>query len=419
MLKKFCLLLLFLLGIIFRLWFVNWQVQPLVFDQQEYHDVAKGLMGQSQYIYISAYRMAGYPFILATIYSIFGEKDTFVWKLLQAGMDSMCAIFIFLIARKIFKDKRPGIIAAILYLVNPFTSAFVGVRLTEIITIFAVTLISYLFIFYKKNRHITLFFLLAIILGYLPQVRPGYLFFSIAIYAYLIYDLAIQKIKRKIKATVILFSFVLFSSLFLINMARNKIYFGQYHPMTVDNLFVREFFVSLYVDNFDTVSSIPPEVNWIYQDYSVAKSPEERREKANKYLGFAIREIDRDRANFLVNRVKKLWFVWEKHNLFPYVNPQSSLLPVILKSLYIANLLILGLFLFGIYSFGKKIAKEKSNNEKKWVVGLVIFLIFYISFLHAFTITSERFSLPVYPLIFLFAGYGIWDIIKRLYDSNI
>lgn len=406
--------LIFIIGVLFRLWLINLAPQPLVFDQEEYHNLALGLLDQKQFMFISAYRMTGYPIVLSFIYSIFGTGDNFYWKLIQAGLDSMCAVLIYLSARKIFADKRPGLLASILYLFNPFTSVFTGVRLTEITAIFAVTAIFYLLLRFKKNKSPAVLFPLAFLLGYLPQVRPGYLIFSIIIFLILIYDILFRKINRNLKTFVLIVSTVLFSSFFLQNMVRNKIYFGEYKPTTVDNLFVREFYVSLFVDNYDVVPAIPPQVNWIYQDFSKAWTPQDRQKAAQKYRELAISLIQNDPAKFVKSRVRKLWYVWEKHNLFPYENPKSAVLPVILKFIYVSNIAVLGLFAVGFFRFSQKVFIEEKDKELQWFVKLIGFLIVYITVLHAFTITQGRFSLPAYPLIYMFAGYGVWNIIKKL-----
>lgn len=357
------------------------------------------MLGERQYVYISSYRLYGYPLILAILYSIFGRESTFSWKISQALMDTATAVLIYFIAKKIFKKGQPAWIAYFLYLFNPYTSAYVGVRLTEITAIFLVTLIFYLFLQTNLTVKMIPLFLLAVTLGYLPQVRPGFLFFSLTILAVLLFRLVKSVSSKKIKIAKLVLTLLLFVLPFSYNTAHNLIYFKQNSPLTVDNLFAREFYVSLFIENSDTISFIPPQVNWIYQEYSTAKTAEGRRIMTQKYFNLALEEIKKDPTKFIANRFKKLWFVWEKHAIFPYGRLKH---PVADFMTYWGNVTLLVLAIFGLWSYIK-------GKVHKGAL-LSIFLCLYISLLHAFSITAERFSLPAYPLIFLFTGFSLWQI---------
>lgn len=408
---KYWWIILILSGILFRLWLVLLKPQPFVFDQSEYHQVALGLLGQRQFMYVSAYRMSGYPMLLALIYTFFGTGDTFYWIIIQALLDTLTALLVFLIGRRIFKDTKPAWISSLLYLFNPFTSVFAGVRLTEITAIFVMTVIIYLLVRFYKTKEAVALFLLGLMLSYLPQVRPGFLFFSLTIMIILFREVLIGRVKRKLKIVLLIIFSMLYLSFFIHNMIKNKLYFYQASPMTVDNLFVREFYVSLFVENSDTITVIPPQVNWIYQDYSVSLGADQKRQKAQKYINLAYKEIARDPRKFIASRIKKLWYVWEKHNLYPYENFQNQKLAIFI---YRTNIAILFLSLTGMILFGRKIFFLHPDPYRKWFVILACSLFVYISVLHAFTITAERFSLTAYPAVFLFAGYAIWHIIKAI-----
>lgn len=402
--KKY-LIAFFVLGIIFRLWLTQLIPQTFVADQEEYHQAALGLIGYPEYNHISSYRVWGYPMLLGGIYGIFGIKDIWGWKAVQAVMDSLCAVMVFGMALKLFNNKKVAWISFLLYLFNPFTSAFVGVRLTEIAAIFLVCAASYLFLKFLKTRTHFFLFLSAIVLGYLPFVRPGYLFFSLLLMGFLIIKALIQMKGVVFRVVLTSLALLTFLSFFIFNMARNNIYFKQAAFLTVDNLFVREFYLSLFIDNFDNMENFPIQASMMYQEYSTAQNAKERDKMASKYLALAKEEILRDPVKFAVSRVKKLWPVWEKHTIFPYVNPENILLTEVL---YWANkFLVIAAIAGGVMAFLK--------TKDKLFAAFFFFLMIYISVLHAFTVTAERFSLPAYPLIFLFAGYGFYKLAVKIF----
>lgn len=394
---KYWLIIFFILGILFRLWFVNLVPQPFGGDQEEYHKVALDLLGKHENAYTGAYRLWGYPMLLALDYSIFGTADPFGWKVFQAAMDSLTGIIVFLIAYELFKNKKAAWIGFILYLFNPFIAAYVGVRLTEIVCIFLVTGVFYLVIKFIKTKAPVFLFLLAFLLGFLPFVRPGYLFFSLIVFVWLI-----RRVMREMRVMGVVMM-IIFILPFVYNMARNYRYFGQPALVTVDNLFVREFYISLYMNNYDNEANIPIQINRIYREFSTAKNAPERRTMAQKYLELGVNDILSDPVKFMGNRIKKMWFVWEKHRLFAYENPVN---PILNNAVYIINILLLVVAGAG---FGFAVKKMKD----RWFLYMTLFLAVYISVLHAFTITAERFSLPAYPLVFLFAGYGVYKIAHK------
>lgn len=412
--KKYLVIVFFLMGVLFRLWLVGLVPQPFVFDQEEYHRVALDILGDKRYMHISSYRMSGYPVLLSVIYHFFGPENSLAWKTVQAFLDTFCALFIFLIAKIIFKKKSLAFVVYVLYLFNPYTSAYVGVRLTEVATGFFLTLTLFLFLLILKEKKLKLLplFLLGVTLGYLPQVRPGFLFFSLLLLG--LFILRVSKANRELNLKIVtLFLFLtFFLSPFAYNLAKNYVYFHELSPTTVDNLFLREFYVSLFIENFDTIPFIPKEVNWLYQEYQTAKNKKERRAIEKKYLNLTFSEIKKDPVKFILGRFKKLWHVWEKHVLFPYDNPKNTLLSLFV---YWGNTALLAFSFFGLAHWTRGVLLLQGEEYRKWFAFLVIFVFLYISILHAFTITAERFSLPAYPLIFLFVGYSFsllkWRII--------
>lgn len=417
--SKLWLTIFFIAGIFFRLWFSQLIPQPFVFDQWEYHDMAKDMIAKKEYNTISpyhAYRLAGYPFILAVIYYFFGEENQLAWIVFQAVLDSLTAIFIFLIAKRIFNHQTPAWIAYIIYLFNPFTSAYVGLRLTEITATFLLSLTFLLLLLFLDTRKTSVVVLLGFTLGFLPQVRPSFTYFSLLLMIFLIYKLVTIFGKNKLKLLPSsLFLLVAFVAPFYYNVWRNLTYFKQVSFLTVDNVLVKEFYISLFIEHEQWDSSSVAEVAMMHQEYSLA---ENKQEMANKYWQLALAKIKLDPKKFWLNRVKKLWYVWEKHYIFEYNNPEITGFSFVV---YWTNIVFLALAGLGYILWLKK---EVSVFKQKyyWLAFLLGFLFVYISIVHTVTHAEERFSIPAYPFVFLFVSFSvwyIWDIFVRSCNSRI
>ena len=108
-----------------------------------------------------------------------------------------------------------------------------------------------------------------------------------------------------------------------------------------------------------------------------------------------------------------MWYVWEKHYIFPYFNPQS---PLLLAATYWGNLIMLSLFAVGYFIWAKRVLVK--NKVGKWLFFFIGYPILFTMLANAFTSTEERYSLPVYPLIILFSGLGLYLFVNRKKEEN-
>ena len=92
-------------------------------------------------------------------------------------------------------------------------------------------------------------------------------------------------------------------------------------------------------------------------------------------------------------------YVWEKHFIYPYVMGKPS--EAVKALTYWGNIALLLMAGIGLVAAGK--------SKRSIVSGVIIFFL-YISLAHMFSTSEERFSLPAYPWIAVFAGYGLWRL---------
>ena len=406
--RKILLVSLFLFGIFFRIGSTYLFPQPFVFDEWDYDDIARDIIAKKEYQTISAYnayRTVGYPIILAAVYYFFGRENQLAWVTLQAILDTMVAIFLFIIARRIFTSQVHAWMAFFIYLINPFTMPYVGLRLTEIMAIFFLVLVFLLNFQFLATKDPKLIVFLGFALGYLPQVRPSFMLFCLTFMIFLIHKIGKVMEDSKYKKNIVLILFLVFFSLPLgFNLFRNLKYYHRFSFSTADNVFIKELYISLFMER-EYGTDLPPEVNMIHQEYSLAPDKEQI---ANKYKQLIIENVKKDPSKFVLDRFKKIWYIWEKHQIFPYINLQDSRL---ISCIYWTNIgfLMMGLLGFFLYCKDKIISRKKNW----WFIYFSGFLFIYLSLVHSLTHASERFSIPAYPFIALFAAYAIWRILGR------
>ncbi len=397
----FLIVFLFLGGIIFRLLLAYFSPQSFILDQTEYHELAVKIKDSPFFIAAHPYRQYGFPIVLAMIYSIFGTENTIVWIYLQAVLDALVSLMIFYIGWRIFGNKLVAWLGFILYLFNPFTAAYVGVRLSEIYAIFFLTLLVTLYLLFIKLEEKRSLFLLALFAGFLPQVRPGFLYFSLSII--FIAFLIMRKKRTNKKFFIYFFGGLLFIIPFLYSLIANFKVYRKISLVTIDNLAVKEFYASLYTDDLLKTTAYPPELNNMYFEYGNKWRDVTKYDLDTKYLKLSMEKVKNDPGEFLLSRLRKMKYIWEKYQIFPYYTLENKLL---LSFIYWSNLIIIFLCGFGLY-------KSKKEVDYRFYF-LCMYLLIYTTFIHLFSVGAERYTLPVYPIVFLFAGYGICQIVKTI-----
>lgn len=383
------IILLFIVGFLFRLWIAGLVPQPFVFDQEEYYGYALGMLSKG--LHADVYRLYGYPLIIAPLVALFGVKSAVPWTVFHAILDTITAVMVFRIAKKVFGNIKPAWIAFILYLFNPFTAGYVGVLLSEVVTIFLVTLTSAL-LFGKKSL-----ILISLLLGFLPQVRPVFIALSATVFIALVWS-------RPVKMKAL--SFMLFCLPFVYTIAANLIYYRQFSIVGVEPTFVRELYASLFIGRgmpfTDTKwGEWPLEAQTAWGAFTAPKYAAGRKAVADQHLEVAIGIIRADPAAFIRSRIAKMGYVWEKHFIYPYLMGKPT--PLFKALTYWGNIALLALAAIGM-------ALVATVHRRAVFIGAS--LILYITVAHVFSTSEERFSLPAYPWIAVFAGYGISSIVS-------
>jgi hypothetical protein len=395
------LIVLFFLGWGFRIFLFTHFPQPILWDQQRYDMNAEKIFHYK--VYIDSFRPAGYPIFLAVVYGLFGLKNYLSVYLLQAGIDCVTGVVIFFLANRFFRQKRVGWIAYVLYLANPYTSAYAGMLLPETISTWLLTISVYLIWKFMQEKKIQTLVLLGLTLGLMPQMKISFYYFSIVVMIALIWKILKTftiSLKDKIGLSVVLC--LSFFVCCFYAMQANSIYYQEVSPTIVDYMSVQNLYISLFVDHFVssptyTSTKLYPDRLWdMYDEFSRPLTKEGRQDMAWKYLSRSEFIIASDPMMFITSRFKKLWYIWEKHYIFAYKVESDNRL--VNELVYWVNFITIIIAVIGLFLWLKR-------DRSEWTQYMV-FIIMYITLMHTLTGAEERYSIPAYPLVYLFCGYA-------------
>ena len=165
------------LGIILRIFLAHHAYPTLVFDAKTYTEYAGEFLRGAAPIDPRNKNM-GYPLFLAFVFWIRGGADIPFVTLVQIFLDACAGIFVFLAARKVFSQKS-AFVALFLYMINPFTSSYVGLVLPEAYSAFLVGLLLVVITNAHFRNNMFLWFSTGLLLGLLLFARYSLLTFSV------------------------------------------------------------------------------------------------------------------------------------------------------------------------------------------------------------------------------------------------
>lgn len=379
------------------MWFITLAPQPFWSDQQEYETYAERIFNHPQMLASHSYRSYPYPLMLAVFYKIVGFGNHQAVFFLQAVLDSLVGLMIYAILRSL--SSRPGLeatpwIGFILYSVNPFTSGYVGVILSEVLTGFFIAgtiLLGLLFIKKATPFSGACFGLFA---GLAAETRNAAFLWTVIPIG--LAFLHVPFIKKKTAF------FALFVGLFLAVMYPlyvNWRDYGEVNVTTVDDFYAKEFFQGALIKKLPPFTNVyPPEsyVLWreYYTEYNPGRTANGRREMAKKYYGMAWEIMSRDPVFYLKTRLYKMWYVWQKENIFFYREPgfMSHRMVTYWGNAILLVLAALGLFIRYLHPF------------VRWsVIGSILYGTLAFSLTHA----EYRLTIPFYPILILAAAVGL------------
>lgn len=402
--ERTIVLLGFIFAVAFRLWFITLVPQPFIFDQQEYENYAYKIYHSPDWLAAHSYRSYPEPLLMAATYKIFGFGNHQALYVVHAVLDALTAVMVFVILKRAAKNHYVAWLGFALYAVNPFTSGYVGVGLSEILDTFFITATLYFGSMYVAKPRLIPAVLFGFSAGMAAETRN-------AAFIWAGVPIALSLIWVNWRTHVIVYAGVALGLIFttLYPLYTNWIAYHEISITKVDSFYAMELF------NGATLKILPP-FTYVYpkaqqdmwyeywSEYYPKRTTLERRAMALKYYRKAWDIIKSNPIDYIRWRFFKMWYVWQKEALFFYSDPgwMSRRMYV-----YGGNIVLLIFAVTGMI-FGRLVTKAR---EGKWVwaalTGSIGYGIIAFSFSHA----EYRLSIPFYPVIISLAALGVSSLL--------
>lgn len=412
--RNYFVVLLFLASILFRMWFITLAPQPFWSDQQEYETYAARIFNHPQMLASHSYRSYPYPLMLAVFYKIVGFGNHQAVFFLQAVVDSLVGLMIYAILRFGLRNKPAAWIGFILYSVNPFTSGYVGVILAEVLTGFFITGTILLGMVFVKKASLLNGVVFGFFAGMAAETRNAAFLWTIIPIGLALVVIHIRKHAVSCLAILIGLTLTMLYPLY--------VNWRDYHELnitTVDDFYAKEFFQGARIKTlppFTYVYPIESYVMWreYYSEYNPGRTAEGRREMAQKYYRKAWAIMAADPIDYVKARVYKMWYVWQKENIFFYREPGFK---NHLMLTYIGNGVLLILAALGLLFWPRLQLQKVKPFRFEFVRWSIIGTILYGTLAFSLTHAEYRLTIPFYPLLILAAAVGVvylWNFLGYL-----
>jgi hypothetical protein len=396
--------ILLIIGLLLRIWFARLSISIPIYDQLDYLKLADNLTTGKWGINCCT-RSFGYPFLLASIFNIFG-KHLMIIYVLQIILEMMTAIILYLTANLVYRNSKISLIVFATYILNPFTASYVGMILTEIWAFFLLSLLLYLVIFmnsYPRYKNFVLF-ICGIIVGFYVYSRIAFFWWGMLMVFGLPFFTYLPNKKKIIKG----FLFIICGFLLIAQyqMRANFALYKTWSPTTARPGYVIDMYwntlmpirPTLLVEIFKATKGKSRE----NQAYLRAMETPDYKKTSTLYFDRVMKYISDDPGRYLMQRLTNISILWHKRNLFYYTDP---FMPYIRPFTGILNVLFLGISFIGIFINIKNI----NNKRIKMIfIFIVLSLILYMTTVFSLFVPEDRLTLVAYPFLSITFGFGIY-----------
>lgn len=394
-------IILFILGFLWRLFLSEPLITDNFYDMASYSRMAKEILS-GQMTTDCCDHNVGYGAWLSVVYKIFGIDNFQAVRIAQIILDLLSAWLIYLSAIKLL-GKKSALYSLILYIMNPFTSSYTGLRLAEVVSIFIVSLIAYIITRNKIFSDIKLWFILGAVLGLFLFTRASsfYLIMAFLLIVNILYYLR----KRNFDFTFfVILGFIIASSYTIMTNYKHYRLFSLTPPFNIGSsgLYVN-FFNDRYPELLVEKDNVNGEFARILLEYHTTYYTDLSHFK-NKYNGLFWERLKTDWQLFFRNTARNMVWIWDKYHLGYYYDQYY---PADSFPLRVVNIFSLILFFIGMLCFVRQVRRKVMQNPL-FIFTILIFA--SITFLFTLISNESRHSLYFYPLIYLWGGKGIEKI---------
>jgi 4-amino-4-deoxy-L-arabinose transferase-like glycosyltransferase len=372
----------------------------LVSDDRDYDRIARSIVRGEGYKLDgkpTAYRLPGYPLVLAATYALFGDSKAPI-RILQTASDLLSCLLLFGIGKKLFSEKV-GFVAAAALALFPIQILYVSQLMTE--TLFTTILLLIIWLALreeKESQSVRNHLILGALIGVGTLIRPTMLPFPLLIFLWRWRGGIPFKANLRSTALVVFALFLVISPWLIRNYA-------EFHRISLTS----NSGVNFWVGNHSGASgafSFPKENNPLF-------AVEDDFERSDLGMKLGIEFIESKPVEYCVLLGKKFvrffsadyWLMmtmqykpeWASAPNFATVFTQLSV-PVLVV-LHLPYVVVLFLGTFGLVC-------NAAEDEKKFFV--LRSLLVYWLFIHLVIFADARLRFPILPMVILAASYGWW-----------
>ncbi len=350
-----------------------------------YPEIAKNIVAGKGYVdntnRINFERLPLYTYFLVSIYKIWGTE---LWKtqLIQSIVDTLSCLLIFLLSMKIFKTSSTALLASLIYALYFKMISIVSRPFTEPFYIFLLLLFLY-FLVQSFEKKIFCFFS-GFFLGLLTLTKSITLFFPI-----IVLSLYFLKEKKSFlgKGVVFLFCFLI---TILPLFVRNYLLTGKVFLSTGSGKMLYMGTIFDYSKNFRLEEKLLiKEINSNYPfPYDI--------EVDNHLRKLALQQIFNNPWDYLKKVIYRIYLFW--------TYPDYSTPMMALKTIFT---LIFNAFWSILAGWGFYLAQK---NKITYLPFLLTILYIYI--IYVLSYSYSRYSLPLFPMLFMFSSYALTNIFR-------
>lgn len=381
-------------GFLFRLILIRFSDTSYPFDSGVYLRMADDIL-HDRWPFDIGGRSFYYPVFIAVIRRILGSDSVAPVLLIQAFLDTLTGIILGYAAFRFTQSPRVGLLTGIIYEVNPFTSSYVGLPLTETLTLFAMSIL--ILSLTLQNQYRWFFFGLAS--GLVAYVRVAY--FQVAVVLLLLIPFLYQKgsFGKRTAAVVAAVSgyFLLYVYPFVsMYMTQHRItltpigdfgYFYLYEGVKVHD----------WTEIWSDIKPLPPDAVMTWDFYTLP--PDEFHRQSQRIFGRLIQDISADPLGYLMWRVVHMYRMWNKTYLFYYMDPTQPYSKMVLP--YINAVYLLTALIGAVSALSVK--HLRGSPLFAVIVGYIVLSTMYL----ALKPPEQRLTVTLYGMVSLLAAIGL------------
>ncbi len=375
----------------------------LLSDDRDYDALARSLASGDGYKLdgkLTAYRVPGYPLLLAGTYALFGDSKAPI-RILQAMSDVVSCLLLFAIGKKLFSEKV-GLLAAATLALFPIQILYVSHLMTE--TLFTTLFLLIIFLAIKEKNEANWLrdnLILGALIGVSALIRPTILLFPILIFLWRWRDGVPFRINSRALVAVVLVAFLALSPWLVRNYA-------EFQRVSLTSNVGVNFWIGSHQDASGAYS-FPQKNNPL-----IDVEDDFQRSDLGIRLGLEFARTSPINYGIVVARKFARFFSFDYWLMMTMqYNPEwvsapnsatifAQLSPVVLIILHLPYVIVLFLGTFGMLC-------NAAGDEKNFFILRSLFV--YWLFAHLIFFADARYRFPIMPVVILAAAYG-WSVLR-------